>query len=257
MKESSAAEYRSKLDNLTRRLSNLHVEKGHWEASRNLFERKQSEHNTLIRDICEKWMEESAVELNVDQVEESLDRVIEHWETVMKQQLEEWSVKERNLYSQWSDKESEVCNTICCIIFFLNCFKAHKAHVQWKVIEHSWKELKAKMETLARTTDPNMDIHSLQLEWKETNSALESKQQSLEQLRANEVWSKWKNEREELESQIAKYRKRFSELCEERNNSKADEEMTSRYVLLTRQVKGYSHFVFLVANVSHVGLNIA
>ncbi|GJQ15992.1 hypothetical protein GpartN1_g7817.t1 [Galdieria partita] len=217
MRENAAAECRSKLESHTQRLSVLHTEKGHWKASRNLFERKQLEYNQLKQTICGKLLEENVVELNYDEIEETLDRMIGHWESVMKEKLEELHERESMLNKQCFEKESE----------------AQKLRVQWKVLEHSLKEMKTKLE--GSPNDEDIDILSAQQELEKLNSSLVSKQHSLEQLQENSDWSKLRKEKDELTKQASDLRRRFSNLCEERNASKSDEEVASRYVLLVGQ----------------------
>ncbi|GJD12060.1 DNA repair protein RAD50 [Galdieria sulphuraria] len=219
MRESNVAEYQSKLESHTQRLSILHIEKGHWKASRNLFERKQSDYRQLEQTICGKLMEQKAVELNYEKIEETLDRVIEHWEAIMREKLEELRERESVLRKQCDEKESE----------------AQKMHVQWSVLEHSLKEMRTKLEAEGLSSDQDVNIHSVQQQLENVVNTLESKQHSLEQLRANDEWSKLRSEREELTNQVAKWRKRFSDLCEERTASKSDEEVAGRYMLLISQ----------------------
>jgi len=237
-REKVAEEYRSKLEELKQRLSTLYKEKGHLEASRSLFEDKKSEYNQLKQTICEKVINENILELDSERIEETLEKMVNLWEARMKEELQEWNERESTLQNELAEKESEV---LCVFwIFLIPCaqslFKYQKLSVQWKVLEHSLNEMRRKLETSASQDDSDLDLHRLHLELDNATVELESKQRSLQDLLASSDWCNLKNEKEELSKRLEKERKRFTDLCEERNTSKSDEEVASRFIALRDQV---------------------
>jgi len=218
-REKVAEEYRSKLEELKQRLSTLYKEKGHLEASRSLFEDKKSEYNQLKQTICEKVINENILELDSERIEETLEKMVNLWEARMKEELQEWNEREYTLQNELAEKESEY----------------QKLSVQWKVLEHSLNEMRRKLETSASQDDSDLDLHRLHLELDNATVELESKQRSLQDLLASSDWCNLKNEKEELSKRLEKERKRFTDLCEERNTSKSDEEVASRFIALRDQ----------------------